>query len=131
MQTIDAARRRLRHEIAQLRPDQARRYPAALRARIMAWVATAKARGLSLAAAGASLGVPPQTLVVWAAEDGRAAMRPGLVPVEVVADRRASTDHAAGADVEAAPGPVLVMPSGVRVVGAGLAEIAALLRALG
>lgn len=98
--------RRIRREIARLRqgrPRTAVRYPAALRRTI-----TALARDLVL---------PRWTLTLWL----RTPAAPRLRAVAVVPD---------GAPAPIGPGPVLVMPDGIRVEGASVEVLTTLLRAL-
>ena len=122
MLTLDAERRRLRYQIAGLGNGQGRRYPPALRRRVVAWVAAAEARGWSRAAAAAEFGVPPRTVVLWG--ERQVAEAPKLVAVEVV-------DGGSGVTINAGGEPILVMPSGVRVVGASVDQLAQILRVLG
>jgi hypothetical protein len=96
------------------------RYPRELQAEIVAAVESRRADGHSWDVLTAELAIPYQTLRRWTAKanpkprvDGPVAMR----PVEVVERGSGSL--------------VLVAPSGIRVEGASVEEIVALIRALG
>jgi hypothetical protein len=116
----------LRHvcrEIARLRrgrPRTAVRYPVALRRTITTIARRRRGRGAGLTGLARDLGLPRWTLTLWLRSPAAA---PVMRAVEV------APDPAPGA-LSADPGPVLVMPGGVRVEGASIAELTTLLRAL-
>ena len=97
----------LRRDITRLPSGRRRRFPPALRARIIAWVASRRTAGAPWSALAAELGIPAVPLQAWEAA-GPAAASPRLVPVEVA---------------EAAPAPApavtvtLVSPAGWHAQG--------------
>lgn len=112
--------RRIRREIARLRqgrPRTAVRYPAALRRTITALARQRRAREGDLTALARDLVLPRWTLTLWL----RTPAAPRLRAVAVVPD---------GAPAPIGPGPVLVMPDGIRVEGASVEVLTTLLRAL-
>jgi hypothetical protein len=128
--TIDEEGKQLRNEITKLRPDKRRRYGAALRARILAWVDRAGASGIDEVECSRRLGVKTWRFIMWRrrvdliAERQQVEQAPpvehaplALVPVEVPALLSAS-------------GITLVAPSGYRIEGLALDQAAALLREL-
>ena len=82
----------------------------------MAWAATRRASGATIAELASELGVHASTVTRW--RTGQTSGR-ALVPVDVVPDR------------EAVRALTVVSPSGFRVEGLSLIEAAALLRAVG
>jgi hypothetical protein len=115
----------LRHvcrEIARLRRGRARtavRYPMALRRTITAIARQRRGRGAGLTGLARELGLPRWTLSLWLQRP----MAPMMRTVAVEPDPAPVT-------TPAGPRPVLVMPDGVRVEGANVAELTTLLRAL-
>jgi hypothetical protein len=121
--TIIDEGRQIRAEVAKLRPDKRRRYSAELKTRILAWVRRATAAGMDLPKCGHALGIRTWRFRSWQREEPEPAPLEvpasevlALVPIEV--------------DAFAAAPPVLVTPSGYRVEGLSLAQIALLLREL-
>jgi hypothetical protein len=125
----------LRNEVAKLRPDKRRRYSDKLRARILEWVERATADGMTEPECSKFLGVKTWRFVLWRRKAVRQATpkpetatpepRPlaqeseplALVPIEVT-----------GLAMNA--GLTVVAPSGHRVEGLSLAQVAELLREL-
>jgi hypothetical protein len=109
-------------EIARLkrgRPGTTVRYPVALRRRITALAQECRARGRGgFTALARELGLPRWTLTLWLRRSAPSPMR----AVTVVPEPRVAAPSVVG--------PVLVLPGGVRIEGASVAELAALLRAL-
>lgn len=127
MTILDEAKQ-LRSEIAKLRPDKRRRYPEELRQRILAWVARAAGAGQLESDCSKAIGVKTWRFTMWRrleASDlarGREPRGPGgeplaLVPIEV--------PMMPGSD-----GLSVVSPSGYRVEGLSLQQVATLLREL-
>jgi len=110
-------------EIARLRRGRPRttvRYPIALRRRITALAREYRTRGRGgFTALARELGLPRWTLTLWLRRPATAHVR----AVAVVPD-------AMPVAAPASPGPVLLMPDGVRLEGASIAELTTLLRAL-
>jgi hypothetical protein len=107
-------------EITRLRHGRTRtavRYPPALRQAIIALARQGRAHRGGLTAVARELNLPRWTLTLWM----RTPPAPPVRAVTVVPDV---------APTAAAPGPVLVMPNGIRLEGASLDVLAALLRAL-
>jgi hypothetical protein len=111
---------RLRAQLGVLGPrHQGMRIPTRLRAEIIAHARAWRAAGASMRTIAAALGVAPESIRRWTQPTPTAA--PALVPVQIVAER-----PTAGAT------PLtLVSPRGFRVEGLGLADVGALLAALG
>lgn len=93
------------------------RYPVSLRQIAREYAALASGQGRSRREIAASLGLPEATLSRWQQQEPNAAENSSLHEV-VVVDR-------------AGEGPVLIMPSGMRVEGLRLAELVSVLGALG
>ena len=113
--------RSIRREIARLRhgrPRTAVRYPAALRRTITTLARQRRTGGRGVAAVARELGLPRWTLNLWLQTPSTPIMR----AVDVVADPPRGG--------LAPSGLVLITTTGVRVEGASLEELAALLRAL-
>ena len=108
-------REQLKRTIGRLERGRGRRYPAALRGRIDAYVARRREQGASWAAIGDELDVPLETLRRWSKTPRVSAM----VPVEVVAPTVDSDDIVA-----------VVSPSGWRLEGLDVRDAVAVLRAL-
>ena len=111
-------REQLKRMIDRLERGRGRRYPAALRERIDAYVARRREQGASWAALGDELDVPWETLRRWS-RTPRASV---MVPVEVVAP----TVGSVGSDDVVA----VVSPSGWRLEGLDVRDAVAVLRAL-
>lgn len=94
------------------------RYPQAVRLEAVAFAHEALASGASLSGIATSLGIGEVTLSRWLEPE-----RVGLREVEILG--------AEPARMPAAAGVVLVSPSGFRVEGLELAQVAELLRVLG
>jgi transposase-like protein len=136
---MDAELERFRQEVARLQEGKVRssvRYPEALRAFAVRYVAEAQGRGESQASAAARLGISEPTLGAWRRGSpwrrrSGAAAPPGagerLVPVAV----REEPAGAAAADVAHTSGVAVVAPTGWRVEGLSAREAAALLKELG
>lgn len=106
--------RQFRQEAAQ---REGLRYPPSLRQMALEYAEFACARGGSRREIAASLGLPEATLSRWQQENAKP-QTPALHEVVVV--ERAGEG-----------GPVVTMPSGVRVEGLSLAELVTVLEALG
>jgi hypothetical protein len=122
--TIIEQGRALRAEVAKLRPDKRRRYGDALIQRILAWVEQAATEGMTEAECGHTLGVKTwrfqqwrerQTQIPRTLAGGPTTL--ALVPIAV--------EPAAPLGIRA-----VVTPSGYRVEGLTLSEVATLLREL-
>lgn len=120
---MEAEARRIRTAVRrhqQLRTDTGIRYPADLRARVLAHAAVMERSGASVKSIAGRLGVRPQLLAYWRKRSAGARMRP--VAIDAVGER---------AVAPAGNGQlVLVTPGGVRVEGLDVEAVARLLRAL-
>ena len=112
---VDRELRDLQRAIAAWRRRGGRRYPAALRTRVAAWVARRRGEGAWWCDVARPLGIPAATLARWAepTADGPLALR----PVDVI---DAPPDGAV----------TVVLPGGVRLEGVAVADVIAILRAL-
>lgn len=99
-----------------------KRYPKELEARVRACIAAHRVRGESIGEIATQLGMVYETVRRWSMSTSSAA----LVPVTVVDE-----PSACGATLVSARGATLVSPTGYRVEGLELRDLAALLRALG
>src|SRR5438132_14435574 len=63
--TIADEGKQLKSEVAKLRPDKRRRYPAELRRRILDWVARAEVEGLPIYECGRALGINTWRFQLW------------------------------------------------------------------
>ena len=119
--TIIDEGKRIRGDIAKLRPDKRRRYPSESKARILAWTRRATALGMLEAECGRVLGIKAWRISTWQRQDpmprAEADEPVALVPIDV----SPLTIH---------DGPTVVTPSGYRVEGLSLEQIATLLREL-
>jgi hypothetical protein len=120
--TIIDEGRQIRGEVAKLRPDRRRTYSSELKRRILDWVGRAMATGMLRSDCGHVLGIKSWRIKTWQEEPapGPAEAQPqaqtlALVPIEMPTW---------------ASGPTLVTPSGYRVEGLAVEQIAALLREL-
>jgi len=107
----------LAKELRKHERGRGKRYPKELEARVRACIATRRARGDSLELIATELGMIYETVRRWSMPTPTS--RAALVPVTVV------DEPSAGG------GATLVSPSGYRVEGLELRDLAALLRALG
>ncbi|MFO0737348.1 MAG: hypothetical protein U0270_15770 [Labilithrix sp.] len=111
--------RRLKQELAAQERGRGKRYDRALRERIVAFAAERRSQGRSWAAIATELGARFETVRRWCqAKRPTAPTALALRPVEVVAER-ASTPLA------------IVTRSGLRVEGATIDDVIALLRVVG
>jgi len=114
---MDERARRIRQQVARVERAARgglRRYPGSVRQEVTEYTRARRETGESLAVVAGRLGIPVPTLAVWLREEKSVRFRPVRVS-------------------EAGPGgPVVTLttPGGYRVEGLGLAELAALLRAL-
>lgn len=111
---------RLRAQVAALGPrHRGARIPRRVRADIITHALAWRAAGVSMRTIAAALGVAPESIRRWT--QPTTAGQTALVPVRVVADRPGGV----------APPLTLVSPRGFRVEGLGLADVGALLAAVG
>jgi len=117
--TTTQAARRLRQELAAQERGRGKRYDRALRERIVAFAEQRRAEGRSWAAIARELGARFETVRRWC-EGRRPAQSTALAlrPVEVVAERTAAS-------------LAVVSRGGLRVEGATLDEVIAIVRAVG
>jgi hypothetical protein len=125
----------LRNEVAKLRPDKRRRYPDKLRSQILAWVERATADGMTEPECSKVLAVKTWRFVLWR----RAAARQAVVKPEAITPAPKPLTHEseplALVPIEVTGLPMgatlsVVAPSGHRVEGLSLAQVAELLREL-
>ena len=116
--TIADEGKQLKSEVAKLRPDKRRRYPGELRGRILDWVARAEVAGLPIYECGRMLGINTWRFQLWRQEvRGLEEKQPlALVPIET--------------PLPLASMVVVVAPSGHRVEGLSLQQVALLLQEL-
>lgn len=118
--TIIDEGKQLRTEVAKLRPDKRRRYGEALRRRILDWLARCNAEGMPDFECSKMLGIKVNRFTVWRQHEARVAHEDrealALVPVE--------------SPLLASSTITLISPSGYRVVGLAIGQLAALLRGL-
>jgi len=110
----------LRRALTRVVRGRGKRYPEALRGRIVAWAMGKMEKGEEIATLAAAIRIHPDTIRVWTTEHG-AVFR----PVEVGADTTAGAATAGERRVS------VVSPKGYRVDGLSLDEAAALLRVIG
>jgi hypothetical protein len=116
----EQAAARLRGQVAALGPrHRGARIPPRLRAELIAHARAGRAAGVSMRTIAAALGVAPESIRRWT--QSPAAAPAALVPVQIVAAR----------PVGEAAALTLVSPRGFRAEGLGLADVGALLAALG
>lgn len=117
--TILEEAKQIRSEVSKLRPDKRRRYPDALRRRILDWVRRAVAEGMFEPACSKAIGVTSWRFTIWRRAEERAPRDESLalVPVEVPMLATSS-------------GLTLVSPSGHRIEGLSVEQAAMLLREL-
>jgi hypothetical protein len=112
---VDRELRELQRAIAAVQRRRRRRYPAKLRARISAWVATRRAKGAWWCDVARPLGVSAPTLKRWA--EAAPTTPIALRPVDVI-------------DLPPAGTVTLVSPTGLRIEGVAVADAIAILRGL-
>jgi transposase-like protein len=118
--TIIDEGKQLRNEIAKLRRDQRRRYSPEQKRRILDWVERAMADGMRRFECGQALGIKSWRIKTWQQGEPGTEMEPetlALVPIETPAVAMAAT-------------PTVVTPSGYRVEGLTLDQVAVLLKEL-
>jgi hypothetical protein len=103
----------LRRELDRIGTRRGRCVPPELKARATAWITEQRAKGRTVVALAARLGVAPGTILRWSDGSVRA-----VVPVHIVPD-------------ETSPAVAVVSPSGFRIEGLSLADAARVLRELG
>jgi hypothetical protein len=113
--------KQLRNDVAKLRPDKRRRYPDELRRRILSWVDRGTDAGQLESECAKAIGVKTWRFTMWRRMEAREAT-PAREPLALV-------------QIEAPALPMssalcLVGPSGYRVEGLTLDQVAALLREL-
>jgi transposase len=106
----------LRRRLGTLPRGSGRRFPAALRERIIAWTVERRARGAWWCELSRELGVPAQTLKRWATRRPDRAL--SLRPVDVIDD------------VPSTRTVTIVAPSGLRLEGVTIADAITILRGL-
>lgn len=122
--TIIEQGKQLRSEVAKLRPDKRRRYGVELRRRILDWVSRAGAIGVPELECSKAIGVKTWRFTLWRRIEARSpkpepelAPEPlALVPIEMPVTLPMHS------------GISVVAPSGYRVEGLALDQVAALLR---
>lgn len=114
--TITDEGKQIRAELAQMRPDQRRRYSPELRRRILDWIARCAVAGIPECDCSRMLGLKTYRFTLWRRYAAQAEKPLALVPIE-------SPLLPSGA-------LTLVTPSGYRVTGLALAELSTLLREL-
>ncbi len=120
----DALLRDLRAEIHQLGPSSpSRRYPVALKARIVMWSSRRRRAGASAREVEEALGIPWESLGRWLREEP--------APVEPPKPARLRPVRVTIAPASTSPGLVLRTPRGFSVEGLDVAAIAELLERLG
>ena len=115
---MDQEAARLRRELGRVEKGRGKRYPAELRARVVAWAARRRETGASWEAIKRELGQQFDTVRRWCVDSAATKSR-AIVPVRVVPERKPERELS------------VVSPSGFRVDGLSLGEAAALLRELG
>jgi len=118
----------LRREVEKLRPDKRRRYPEELRRRILSWVERAMDAGMQEHECSKMLGVKAWRFTMWRRREARTARVE--VTAKVEAEPSAKPLALVPIEVPSLPpivGLSLVTPSGYRVEGLSLEQLAALL----
>ncbi|HEX4353202.1 MAG TPA: hypothetical protein VHZ95_09815 [Polyangiales bacterium] len=106
----------LRRELTHHERGRGNRYPVALRDRVVGYAEARRAEGASWVVIASELGLQIETVRRWCLRDQTAEPVAAMIPVEIIDAPRATLS--------------IVSPSGVRVEGATLAEVIAVLRAL-
>lgn len=106
----------LRRRLGTIPRGRGRRFPAALRERIITWTVARRARGDWWCELSRELGVPAQTLKRWAAQRPDRAL--SLRPVDVIDDELSTRTV------------TIVAPSGLRIEGVTIADAITILRGL-
>lgn len=122
--TINDEGKLIRVEVAKLRPDRRRTYPPELKRRILDWVGRAMATGMRRSECGHRLGIKSWRIKIWQ-EEVTIAPKPEETPTPSLALVPIETP----AWIPSA-GPTVVTPSGYRVEGLAVEQIAVLLREL-
>ena len=117
--TIIDEGKQLRNEVAKLRPDKRRRYSDDLRRRILDWLARCNAAGIADFECSKVIGMKSHRFTMWRRQEARLDKEEreslALVPIE--------------SPLLAIRSPiVLVTPSGYRVEGLAVEQLAVLLR---
>ena len=119
----DSVSTSLRRSIAAIRRSSGRpRYPAALKARAVSFGQQRQTEGVSRRRAALEIGLPIPTLALWMRQETEG---DSFRPV------KAAEDEAGRGQEETPRSLSLVSPSGCRVEGLSLGDVAALRRALG
>lgn len=113
----DRELRDLRHHVGAIPRGRGRRFPAALRERLIAWAVARRARGAGWSELARELGVPAVTLQRWLTPRPERMRQVTLRPVAI-------TDEPVHRTL------MLVAPSGLRIEGVTLADVIAILRGL-
>jgi hypothetical protein len=100
---------------------QGRRYPEALKRKVLTYLAGRRKAGRGLRTASAELGIPQRSITLWSISP-RPLSSPKFVPVTVDATTAAEVPE---------PRLVVLGPIGVRIEGLDVAMLADLLRRLG
>ena len=114
---LDRELRDLRHHLGAIPRGRGRRFPTALRERVIAWTVARRTRGAGWRELAHELGVPAETLQRWLAPRPEHAHPVALRPVAV-------TDEPARSPL------TIVAPNGLRLEGVTIADVIAILRAL-
>jgi hypothetical protein len=123
MMTISEEAKELRAEIAKLRPDKHRRYPEELRRRILAWVNRAEEVGMYPSECSEAIGVKSWRFTMWRKAFAKAKTKPKSEALALVEIEAPTT-------LPIGTGLALVAPSGHRVEGLTIHQVATLLREL-
>ena len=116
--TIGEEGKALRAEVLKLRPDKRRRYSDDLKRRILAWVDRSVAVGETESDCGHTLGLKTWRFRMWRELHARKEVL-ALVPIDT---------H--GAEQLFGARPILITPTGYRIEGLAVMELAKLLREL-
>lgn len=126
--TIIEQGKQLRSEVAKLRPDKRRRYGVDLRRRILDWVSRASAVGVPELECSRVIGVKPWRFKLWRRSEARSP-KPEPEP-EVAPEPLALVPIEMAVTLPMHSGISVIAPSGYRVEGLALDQVAALLREL-
>jgi transposase-like protein len=113
----DRELRDLRHRLAAVPRGRGRRFPAALRDRILAWTSERRARGDEWRELSRALDIPAQTLQRWATPRPERERSVALRPVAVSDEPLSRT-------------VTVVSPSGLRIEGVTIADAITILQGL-